>query len=84
MGGWWRCVEGRADWASCFFLSDPATTETSTRLPLGAPLLSSPEAPELKAATGVLAVLYLIGVTLQVLRLRGAARLSPGRVPASS
>jgi uncharacterized membrane protein len=48
----------------------PAITETSTRLPLDSPLLSSPEAPELKAATGVLLLLYLIGATLQVRRLR--------------
>jgi len=48
----------------------PALTESSTRLPLDAPLLSSPEAPELKAATGVLLVLYVIGVTLQVRRLK--------------
>jgi hypothetical protein len=36
--------------------------------------LVSPEAPELKAATGVLAVLFLIGATLQVLRRRKQQR----------
>ena len=51
----------------------PAITETSTRLPLGNPWLASPEAPELKAATGVLVLLFLVGVTLQVLRLRKGA-----------
>jgi hypothetical protein len=53
----------------------PAITETSTRLPLGNPLLADAEAPELKAATGVLLLLYLVGATLQVRRLnrqRGA------------
>jgi uncharacterized membrane protein len=50
----------------------PAITETSTRLPIGSPLLSSPDAPELKTATAVLLVLFLVGVTLQVLRLRKA------------
>jgi hypothetical protein len=52
----------------------PAITETSTRLPLGAPLLASPDAPELPAAAGVLFILFLIGATLQVLRLRGKGR----------
>jgi len=50
----------------------PAITETSTRLPLGAPLLANAEAPELKAATGVLLVLFLIGTGLQIQRLRKA------------
>ncbi|GGC62904.1 hypothetical protein [Undibacterium terreum] len=48
----------------------PAITETSTRLPLGAPLLPNAEAPQLQTATGVLFVLFLIGVTLQVIRMR--------------
>lgn len=52
----------------------PAVTESSTRLPLGAPLLSSPEAPELKAATGVLLVLYVIGAILQVRRLKAQGK----------
>ncbi|CAN5895605.1 hypothetical protein BH11PSE13_BH11PSE13_00250 [soil metagenome] len=41
-------------------------------------------APELKAATGVLLALFLVGVALQIVRLRGQARLSPVRVPAGS
>lgn len=55
----------------------PAITETSTRLPLGAPLLASPEAPELQQATGVLLVLFLIGAVYQVRKLR-AGRATPG------
>jgi uncharacterized membrane protein len=51
----------------------PAVTETTTRLPLGAPLLSSPDAPELKIATGVLGLLFLIGAALQVQHLRAKA-----------
>ena len=56
--------------ATFLFHMIPAITETSTRLPLGAPLLNSPEAPELQAATGLLLLLYIIGATLQVRRLR--------------
>jgi uncharacterized membrane protein len=52
----------------------PAVTESSTRLPLGAPLLSSPEAPELKAVTGALFVLYAIGAGLQVRRLKARGK----------
>jgi hypothetical protein len=50
----------------------PAVTETSTRLPLGAPLLASQEAPELQAATAVLFVAFLIGAALQARRIHGA------------
>lgn len=48
----------------------PAITETSTRLPLGSPLLASADAPELQMAAGLLFVLFLVGATLQVLALR--------------
>ena len=54
----------------------PGITETTTRLPLGAPLLASPEAPELQAAAGVLFLLFLIGAVWQVRHFRGAGRLA--------
>ena len=49
----------------------PAITETSTRLPFGAPLLPNADAPELKTATGVLLVLFVLGAAYQVWRMRG-------------
>jgi hypothetical protein len=49
----------------------PGLTETATRLPYGAPLLSSPDDPRLQATIGVLFILFLIGATLQAIRLRG-------------
>ena len=55
----------------------PGITETSTRLPPGAPLVANADAPELQVATAVLLVLFLIGATAQVLRLRRAARAAP-------
>ena len=55
----------------------PAVTETSTRLPYGHPWLTSPEAPELKAITGVLVLLFLVGATIQALRLRRAGNTLP-------
>jgi uncharacterized membrane protein len=56
--------------ATFLFHLIPGITETTTRLPLGAPLLANAEAPALQAASGVLFVLFLIGAALQVRRLR--------------
>jgi uncharacterized membrane protein len=67
-----RIVEVVSYSATFLFHWIPAITETTTRLPLGAPLLPSADAPELVKATGVLVLLFLIGATLQVLRLRKA------------
>ena len=52
--------------ATFFFHMIPAVTETTTRLPLGAPLLPNAEAPELQAAAGVMFLIFLIGAALQV------------------
>jgi uncharacterized membrane protein len=56
--------------ATFLFHMIPGITETTTRFPLGAPLLPNAEAPALQAASGVLFVLFLIGAALQVRRLR--------------
>lgn len=61
--------------ATFLFHLIPGITETTTRLPLGAPLLPNAEAPALQAASAVLFVVFLIGAALQVRRLR--ARLRP-------
>jgi len=79
-----RYIEAIAYSASFLFHWIPAFTETLTRLPLGGPLLPNAEAPELKAITAVLGVLYLVGVTLQIKRLRGDKPVSPSQVRASS
>ena len=63
--------------ATVFFHLIPGITETSTRLPPGAPLVASPEAPELAAAGGVLLVLFVIGAVLQVRHFR-AKRAAAG------
>jgi hypothetical protein len=57
--------------ATFLFHLIPGTTETSTRLPLRAPLLASAEDPALQAATGVMFVAFVIGAVLQVRHLRG-------------
>lgn len=59
--------------ATFLFHLIPGITETTTRLPLSAPLLPGPEAPELQAAAGVLFLLFLVGAGWQVWRLRRRA-----------
>ncbi|HEY4065724.1 MAG TPA: hypothetical protein VGM74_02410 [Burkholderiaceae bacterium] len=66
-----RYVETVSYSATFLFHLIPAITETSTRLPLGAPLLPNADAPQLAVATAGLVVLFLMGATWQVLRLRG-------------
>ena len=53
---------------SFFFHLIPGITETSTRLPLGRPLLDSPEAPALKALFGLLFIIFLAGAIWQARR----------------
>ncbi|MES2922218.1 MAG: hypothetical protein V4819_11765 [Verrucomicrobiota bacterium] len=67
-----RHVETICYSATFFFHWIPTITETSTRLPIGAPLVSDRDGPELQAAAGVLFLLFVIGATLQVLRLRAS------------
>jgi hypothetical protein len=47
----------------------PATVETLTRLPAAGPYLAGPEDPKAQPIIGVFFVLFLLGATLQVLRL---------------
>ena len=56
-----------------FFHFIPAITETSTRLPAGAPLLASADAPELKMAPAALFAMFLVGAALQAWWLHGRA-----------
>lgn len=63
--------------ATFLFHMIPAITETSTRLPAGAPLLASQDAPELQAATAVLFVVFLIGAALQARRIHAARAQGP-------
>jgi uncharacterized membrane protein len=53
-----------------FFHLVPALAETFTRLPSGSPVFSSPEDPILQALDGFLFLLFLVGATWQVRRLR--------------
>jgi len=59
--------------ATFLFHLIPGITETTTRLPFGAPLFANADAPALQTIAGVLAVLFLIGAGLQLSRLRVAS-----------
>jgi len=54
----------------------PATVETLTRLPISAPLATDPGAPIVKMTLTVVFVLFIAGITYQVLKLRAAYSLS--------
>jgi len=60
--------------STVFLLMIPTVTETLTRVPPGAPLVAGPEAPIFMPLYLGLLVLFLIGVTLQLRRLRPAGR----------
>ena len=68
-----RCTRRAVSYSATFlFHWIPAVTETATRLPPGAPLAANPDVPGLQAAAAVLVLLFLLGATLQVLRLRAS------------
>jgi uncharacterized membrane protein len=56
-----------------FFHMIPGFTETFTRLPVEAPVFSGPDDPTLQKVIGVVFLLFLVGATAQVLRLRRRA-----------
>jgi uncharacterized membrane protein len=87
-----RYVEVVSYSATFFFHMIPMLVETTTRLPVGAPLIKDRDGPELQTVTGVLLLLFLIGAGLQIWRLRAANRgesarnvgTIPGRIPNES
>jgi len=71
-----RYVEVISCTMTFFFHLVPGITETFTRLPAGAPLFSNPDDPALQRTIGVVFVLVLMGIALQVRRLRSARAAS--------
>lgn len=59
--------------ATVLFLGISTVTETLTRLPPSARVVASPEAPIFKTLYLGLLILFLIGATLQIRKLRVAA-----------
>ena len=76
-----RYVEVVSYSATFLFHMIPGFVETTTRLPVSAPLIKDREGPELQMVTGVLFLLFLIGATLQVLRIRANNRLQQQAAP---
>jgi uncharacterized membrane protein len=71
-GGISRYVETIGYSATFFFHWIPTIVETSTRLPLGSPLVTDREGPEIQVAIGIVFLLFLIGVALQVRHMRSS------------
>ena len=69
-----RYVEVVSYSATFLFHMIPAFVETSTRLPVGAPLVTDRDGREVQMATGILFLLFLIGAALQVRRIRATNR----------
>ncbi len=65
-----RYIETVAYSMTFFFQWIPAITETTTRLPSGAPLIAGAEVPALQTATGILFLLFLLGAAVQMKTLR--------------
>lgn len=61
-----------------FFHMIPGFTETFSRLPLGSPLFTGPDDPALQKTIGVVFVIFLVGVTVQLIRLHKSRRGLPG------
>ena len=64
-----------------FFHFIPGTVETLTRLPAGAPYLANPDDPKAQPIIGFFFLLFLVGATLQVRRLRAAGAMAPATLP---
>jgi len=69
-----RYVEAACYSATFLFHLVPGFTETLTRLPAGAPIAASDQAPILQAIDSVLLLLFLAWLTWQILRLRAQPR----------
>jgi hypothetical protein len=76
-GGATRSVEVVSYSATFLFHMIPAFVETSTRLPVGAPLVTNRDGREVQVVTGILFALFLVGATLQLRRLRKEERKEP-------
>ncbi len=72
-----RYVETISYTMTFFFHLIPGFTETFTRLPAGAPLFASPDDPALQRTIGVVFLLVLVGIGLQVRRMRAVAVSAP-------
>jgi uncharacterized membrane protein len=73
-GSWSRYVQAISFTTTILFHLIPAITETTTRLPVGAPIFASADDPGLKPVAGVLLIIYAIGLTLQIRWMRASSK----------
>jgi uncharacterized membrane protein len=69
---WSRYLQALAYSVTVLFHAIPGVTESLTRLPLGAPLVASADAPIFQPIYGALLLLFLVGAGLQLRWLRAA------------
>lgn len=75
-GARWRYFTTSCYTLTLFLHLIPGITETFTRLPLGAPVFSSPEDPNLEMTVGVVFIVFVLINWLQVRRLRKTTSVS--------
>ena len=70
LGSWRQVAASLAFTLTVYFHFIPGFTETLTRVPIGAPLVSGPQDPLLQKLVGGTFLLFLVGMILQVRYLR--------------
>jgi uncharacterized membrane protein len=70
LGSWRHVLASLAFTLTVYFHFIPGFTETLTRVPIGAPLVSGPQDPLLQALVGATFLVFLVGMVLQVRALR--------------
>lgn len=72
LGSWRHVAASLAFTLTVYFHFIPGFTETLTRVPVGAPLVSGPQDPLLQKLVGATFLVFLVGMALQVRVLRQA------------
>ena len=70
LGSWRHVASALAFTLTVYFHFIPGFTETLTRVPIGAPLVSGPQDPLLQKLVGATFLVFLVGMILQVRALR--------------
>lgn len=77
LGSWRHVAASLAFTLTVFFHFIPGFTETLTRVPIGAPLVSGPQDPLLQKLVGATFLVFLVGMILQVRALRRGVPRQP-------
>ncbi len=74
----WYYVATACYTLTLFFHMVPGITETFTRVPVGSPLFSGPEDPQLEKVVGVVFLVFAVVIVLQLRLVRGRIRRGEG------